>query len=217
MEALVIAPQHKQVLSAMLPLWPDAQEKSEVRASGLVAVLTGPPGVGKRSSARAAAESCRKPLYAVAASQLGVTGDEILSTVGSILSLCDRWGAMLLIEHVEALVSAGGADAIGAWSPGVGHVRGDGLERGFVERGGSGGEGPESVLMRLLDEHSGVVFMTATHLNVLNPLVNSASAFQLDFQVFFCFFPCFLNPIVDSASALKRKTSALEGSTVSQV
>jgi len=39
-------------------------------------------------------EICHKPLFAVAASQLGVSADEIEATVGSLLTLCDRWGGV---------------------------------------------------------------------------------------------------------------------------
>jgi len=89
---------------------------------------------------------------------------------------------MLLIEHVEAFMSAGGVGTSSTGSPSGVHVRSGGLERGG-SKGGRGGEGVEGVLMRLLDEHSGVVFMTATHLHALSPLVNWASAYHLTFQV----------------------------------
>jgi len=42
-------------------------------------------------------------MYAVAASQLGASVDEMEAAVTDMLALCHRWGAMACIEHIETL------------------------------------------------------------------------------------------------------------------
>ena len=42
-------------------------------------------------------------MYAVAASQLGASVDEMEAAVTDLLALCYRWGAMACIEHIETL------------------------------------------------------------------------------------------------------------------
>ena len=116
--------------------------------------------MGKRTCARAAAEACRKPIYTVAASQLGPSAAEREAGAAAALALCRRWGAILLIEHIETLA--------------------DGL-------GGRGPSGADFALLRLIEDHcgnaaaGGVVFLTASHLDASSPLLGSSSMVVLPF------------------------------------
>ena len=153
-------------------------------------LLMGPPGVGKRSCARAAAEASRKPIYTVAASQLagGTSAAELEAGAAAALTLCRRWGAFLLIEHVEALV--------------------DGL-------GGRGAGGADFALLRLVEDHcgdsaGGVVFLTASHLDASSPFLGGSST------VIVLPFPALSGPSLEEVWALAIAAAVAAASTIDE-
>ena len=112
----------------------------------------------------------------ISPSQLGSSVEAIEATVSSLLSLCDRWAAMLIIEHVETLMDTGSSvrgGTGGGWIGGAGRWVGGGV---------TGGGGADFVLMRLIEEYGGVVFLTCSHLDATSPFLSGA-AFPLAFQV----------------------------------
>ena len=198
LDALVLPPEHREVLSALLPrndaplpasshLLPRALRQQQQQQGGwhksdqgLVILLAGPPGVGKRSTARAFAEACRRPLYSVAASHLGASTAEVEAVIGGLLACCNRWGAVLVIEDMETLM---GCSSSGAWSKGGDFAALPANSQGAAGSIGLGVGGADFVLMRLLEEFGGLVFMTATQVDAVSPLVASGVGVSLALQV----------------------------------
>ncbi|PWY68964.1 AAA family ATPase [Aspergillus sclerotioniger CBS 115572] len=80
------------------------------KGKGLIALLTGSPGVGKTLTAEAVAEVTQRPLYVVATGELGIDPDEVDNRLGMILDITRRWGCVLLIDEADVFLSARGKD-----------------------------------------------------------------------------------------------------------
>jgi SpoVK/Ycf46/Vps4 family AAA+-type ATPase len=82
----------------------------ENKGKGLIALLTGNPGVGKTLTAEAVAEVTERPLYVVATGELGVDSDAVDRRLGMILDITRRWGCVLLIDEADVFLSTRGKD-----------------------------------------------------------------------------------------------------------
>ncbi|CAK48372.1 AAA family ATPase [Aspergillus niger] len=80
------------------------------KGKGLIALLTGSPGVGKTLTAEAVAEVTQRPLYVVATGELGIDPDVVDNRLGMILEITRRWGCVLLIDEADVFLSARGKD-----------------------------------------------------------------------------------------------------------
>ncbi|OJI82824.1 hypothetical protein ASPTUDRAFT_149218 [Aspergillus tubingensis CBS 134.48] len=80
------------------------------KGKGLIALLTGSPGVGKTLTAEAVAEVTKRPLYVVATGELGIDPDIVDNRLGMILEITRRWGCVLLIDEADVFLSARGKD-----------------------------------------------------------------------------------------------------------
>ncbi|GKZ29803.1 hypothetical protein AbraIFM66950_006553 [Aspergillus brasiliensis] len=80
------------------------------KGKGLIALLTGSPGVGKTLTAEAVAEVTQRPLYVVATGELGIDPDIVDNRLGMILDITRRWGCVLLIDEADVFLSARGKD-----------------------------------------------------------------------------------------------------------
>lgn len=80
------------------------------KGQGLIALLTGSPGVGKTLTAEAVAEVTKRPLYVVATGELGIDPDAIDRRLGMILEITRRWGCVLLIDEADVFLAARGKD-----------------------------------------------------------------------------------------------------------
>ncbi|PYI00732.1 AAA family ATPase [Aspergillus sclerotiicarbonarius CBS 121057] len=80
------------------------------KGKGLIALLTGSPGVGKTLTAEAVAEVTQRPLYVVATGELGIDPDDVDNRLGMILDITRRWGCVLLIDEADVFLSARGKD-----------------------------------------------------------------------------------------------------------
>lgn len=119
---------------------------------GLVAVLHGPPGVGKTLTAEAVAEYTRRPLYSVTSGELGTEPSGLESTLGEILEVAGTWNAILLIDEadifLEARSSSGGRDGI--------------IRNAMV-----------GIFLRLLEYFRGVMFLTTNRVETFDPAFKS--------------------------------------------
>ncbi|KAJ5168141.1 uncharacterized protein N7482_003735 [Penicillium canariense] len=82
----------------------------ENKGKGLIALLTGSPGVGKTLTAEAVAEVTQRPLYVVATGELGVDADTVDERLGMILDITRRWGCVLLIDEADVFMASRGKD-----------------------------------------------------------------------------------------------------------
>lgn len=80
------------------------------KGQGLIALLTGSPGVGKTLTAEAVAEVTKRPLYVVATGELGVDPDAVDRRLQTILEITRRWGCVLLIDEADVFLAARGKD-----------------------------------------------------------------------------------------------------------
>lgn len=75
------------------------------KGMGLIGLLSGPPGTGKTLTAEVVAELSHRPLYRVAAGDVGINSHHLDSYLDSKLTLIRRWGAVFLIDEAEVFLS----------------------------------------------------------------------------------------------------------------
>ena len=100
-----------------------------------IILLHGEAGSGKTLTAESISEMTRKPLYKVSLGELGIDLDSLESNLSSILALCDRWGAILLIDEADVFLEERSSES---------------LERNAMV----------AVFLRLLEYYNGVMFLT---------------------------------------------------------
>ncbi|GAA6041756.1 hypothetical protein JCM8097_008315 [Rhodosporidiobolus ruineniae] len=115
----------------------------EGKGGGLVIALHGPPGVGKTLTSEAVAESLRVPLYTVGAGSLGVHADELERRLRDTLDVAEGWGAVLLIDEADVFLEE--------------RSRTDVARNAMV-----------SVFLRMLEHHSGVLFLTTNRIRSID-------------------------------------------------
>ncbi|KAH8896287.1 P-loop containing nucleoside triphosphate hydrolase protein [Thozetella sp. PMI_491] len=76
------------------------------KGEGIIILLCGPPGVGKTLTAEAVAESSRRPLYIVSASDLGTEAGRVEKGLLNALECCQLWEAVLLIDEADVFLEA---------------------------------------------------------------------------------------------------------------
>ncbi|KAF4472976.1 Fidgetin 1 [Fusarium albosuccineum] len=73
---------------------------------GIIILMFGPPGVGKKYTAEAVAEKSRVPLYSMSAGDLGTQPKEVEKALDRALGLCGLWNAMLLLDEADVFLGA---------------------------------------------------------------------------------------------------------------
>ncbi|KAK6507841.1 hypothetical protein TWF481_006263 [Arthrobotrys musiformis] len=73
----------------------------EGKGKGLIAVLHGPPGLGKTMTAETVAEYTKSPLYTISAGSLGTDASNLEHSLRKILDLAQRWKAVLLLDEAD--------------------------------------------------------------------------------------------------------------------
>jgi hypothetical protein len=132
--------------AAPLPL-PKA-DLIEGKGEGTIILLHGPPGCGKTLTAEAVAELLHVPLYAVSMGELGVTPEALEERLADVLELCAPWRALVLIDEAEMLLEA--------------RSKADVLRNAMV-----------CVMLRLLEYHRGILFLTTNRVGSLDPAFQS--------------------------------------------
>ncbi|KAM5357115.1 hypothetical protein ACJZ2D_016600 [Fusarium nematophilum] len=75
------------------------------KGRGINFLLYGPPGVGKTLTAETIAETCKRPLYTVAAGQIGVDPVRVESFLTTTFKIASRWKAILLIDEADVFLA----------------------------------------------------------------------------------------------------------------
>jgi AAA+ superfamily predicted ATPase len=119
-------------------------------------VLKGDPGLGKTLTAQVFAEQNHRPLYELQCSQLGISPPEVEENLRDALLRARRWNAVLLINEADVFVRARGSDII---------------QNAIV-----------GVFLRLLENLSGVCFLTTNMGTTIDDAVNSRALVHLEYK-----------------------------------
>mmetsp|Transcript_12653 Transcript_12653/g.41711 ORF Transcript_12653/g.41711 Transcript_12653/m.41711 type:complete len:727 (-) Transcript_12653:102-2282(-) len=149
---LVLPPDRKRLIEALVLSHNDqGRQTADLiagKGEGSIFLLHGPPGVGKTLTAEAIAEMLHRPLYVVSMGELGTTPEALESNLTDILELAAPWGALVLIDEAEMLLEK--------------RTKSDIVRNAMV-----------CVMLRLLEYHRGVLFLTSNRVEALDPAFQS--------------------------------------------
>lgn len=126
------------------------------KGGGAIILLTGAPGVGKTLTAEVYAETEKKPLYSVQASQLGTSPKELEEELMKVLGRAARWKAILLIDEADVYVHERGSDLI---------------QNAIV-----------GVFLRVLEYHASVLFLTTNRADLVDDAIASRCVARIDYK-----------------------------------
>lgn len=128
----------------------------EDKSGGLVFLLHGKTGLGKTLTAEAVAEVLGRPLYSVTVGELGDTPQSLEEQLRKVLDLALRWNAVLLLDEADIFLEARDSNNI--------------TRNSMV-----------TIFLRLLDYHSGVLFLTSNRAQNLDAAIHSRIAIALEY------------------------------------
>ena len=126
------------------------------KAGGCLILLKGDPGLGKTLTAQVFAEQNHRPLYELQCSQLGISPPEVEENLRDALLRARRWNAVLLINEADVFVRARGGDIV---------------QNAIV-----------GVFLRLLENLTGVCFLTTNMGTTIDDAVNSRALVHLEYR-----------------------------------
>jgi len=119
------------------------------KGNNLVILLHGPPGVGKTLTAETVAKATGRPLLQATIADVGLRAEEAESRLSRIFAVASRWHAILLMDEADAFLEARQETA-------------DPERNAFV-----------TVMLRILEYHSGIVMLTTNRLTTIDNAVQS--------------------------------------------
>ncbi|KAK4031712.1 hypothetical protein C8A01DRAFT_21120 [Parachaetomium inaequale] len=128
------------------------------KGRGLVFLLHGPPGSGKTMTAETVAESLKCPLYYTTGGELGLEIDKIERGLRLIFQRIQRWAAILLFDEADTFMARRSEDN---------------LERNALV----------SILLRLLEYQSGILFLTTNRLADFDEAFYSRIHIRIEFKL----------------------------------
>ncbi|ELP83577.1 hypothetical protein EIN_077220 [Entamoeba invadens IP1] len=129
----------------------------KTRGNGTLFLLYGPPGTGKTLSVEALSILFGRPMYQVSFGELGTTISELEERLGDILFLTSRWGALVLLDEGDALIEK--------------RTSGQFVMNSMT-----------SVLLRLLENFDGALFVTSNRPLALDPAALSRVTLAVHFE-----------------------------------
>ncbi|KAJ3392255.1 hypothetical protein HDU84_004520 [Entophlyctis sp. JEL0112] len=161
-DQLVLAPERKRLIRALVSFGGHSKFQDIIagKTGGAVFLLHGPPGVGKTLTAEAIAEVLHRPLYYVTMGELGTSPEAMEQRLADVLDLCAGWNALALIDEADV----------------------------FLEKRG-GGNGSDvvrnamvCVMLRLIEYHEGILFLTTNRVVNFDPAVESRVTVALKYN-----------------------------------
>ncbi len=113
------------------------------KGNGAIFLLHGPPGVGKTSSAEAIAEERQCPLYSITVGELGTNPEQLEKRLQRLLATAARWNAVILLDEADVFLERRSAADV--------------MRNAMV-----------SIFLRLLEYHTGVLFMTTNRVTAFD-------------------------------------------------
>jgi SpoVK/Ycf46/Vps4 family AAA+-type ATPase len=127
------------------------------KGEGTTFLLYGPPGTGKTLTAEAMAEVFHKPLYIMSAGEMGTTPEVLESKFSEALGLCARWDCLCLVDEADTFLE---------------QRRGSDILRNALV----------CVMLRLLEYHPGVMFLTTNRAKGIDAAVQSRLTLALRYE-----------------------------------
>jgi hypothetical protein len=115
---------------------------------GCIALLEGPPGVGKTLTAEAVSETLKRPIYYVSVGELGTSARSLESNLKEILEIAASWNAILLLDEGDVFLERRDSHD---------------LERNAMV----------AVFLRLLEYFPGIMFLTTNRADNIDPAFES--------------------------------------------
>jgi DNA polymerase III delta prime subunit len=156
-EKLVLPKNMKDLIQALI----EHKEGSfsdiiEGKTGGVIILLSGRAGTGKTLTAEVYAESKKRALYNVQASQLGIKPKFLEYRLMKVLKRAERWNAILLIDEADVYVRERGNDLI---------------QNAIV-----------GVFLRILEYHSSMLFMTTNRPDTVDDAIMSRCIARIDYE-----------------------------------
>ncbi|CAI6336148.1 unnamed protein product [Periconia digitata] len=110
---LVLDAEEKELLLALIDVKEDSDTTSDIvqfddfidgKGQGIILLLSGPPGVGKTLTAESISEHIKLPLYRMGAGEIGQVASVVSNTLQTVLDLCARWNAVLLLDEADVFL-----------------------------------------------------------------------------------------------------------------
>ncbi len=127
------------------------------KTGGVIIVATGEPGTGKTLTAEVYAETIKRPLYKVQASQLGVDVKALETELKFVLGKAIKWRAILLIDEADVYIRA----------------RGNDINQNAIV----------GTFLRVLEYYAGVLFMTSNMATSIDDAILSRSTVHLKYKL----------------------------------
>ncbi|UNI23833.1 hypothetical protein JDV02_009627 [Purpureocillium takamizusanense] len=184
-ENLVLAEERKRLIRALVRFGASSGVDDLVsgKSGSSIFLLHGPPGVGKTLTVEAIAELIHLPLYIVTMGELGATAQSLEDRLGEILELCSEWNALMLLDEADIFVEK--------------RTTADLTRNAMV-----------CVMLRLLEYHPGILFLTTNRVQSLDPAVESRVTVALRYE------PLSVDARVQIWETLLRRTSLPRGADV---
>ena len=165
-DKLVLPKTHSRLINALvsnldaLRNEDEAEDKSrtiKAKASSSIILAMGPAGTGKTLTSEVYAEEIKRPLYEVQSGQIGVKPEEIEVNLQEILDRSIRLRVPLLINEADVFIQKRGRD----------------LHQNAVV----------SVFLRLLEYHTGLVFLTTNRPDDIDEAILSRCIAEIQYGV----------------------------------
>lgn len=157
-DQLVLDPEKKHLIRALVQHSEgNFEDIISGKGGGCIFLLHGEPGVGKTLTAEAVSELLQRPLYSVSVGELGTDPATMEKNLRQILDVAQIWNAVILLDEADIFLEK--------------RSTGDILRNACV-----------GVLLRLLEYHQGVMFLTTNRVQEFDPAFYSRISVALRYD-----------------------------------